>query len=192
MTNNAAAPSSSNEIFTLQELHPDDYRQQTRKATFVIVLIFTSIAMFLASLLALVFGSPTDESSNFKLNLTGVLLGVVVTAILTNSILKKQPWMAASVYGWRLKRSLMSVTNSMHCVKAGVDADDILAMRVLRFYHLGLIQMQHLDGNPGLEPEQVRDINALQDKMQGLNLDLQQNSLNPDWISQLKAKYPAK
>lgn len=179
-------------LFTLEEQYPEDYRQQTRKATFVIIIVFASAAMFLSSLLALLFGNPPGEGSNFKWNLTGVLLGVLATAILTNSFFKKQPWMAASVYGWRLKRSLMSVTNSMHHVKAGVSAEDPLAIKVLRFYHLAMLHMHQLDGNPSQEPELIREINELQDRMLALEIDLQQNSLHPDWILQLKAKYPAK
>lgn len=58
-----------------------------------------------------------------------------------------QPWMAAAVYGWQLKRSSMSITNVMHQVKAGVQAQDPAAMKLLRFYHLGLTQMHQLDAN---------------------------------------------
>ena len=35
----------------------------------------------------------------------------------------------------------------MHQVTAAVQNDDPTAMKVLRFYHLGLLQMHELDGN---------------------------------------------
>ena len=68
--------------------------------------------------------------------------------------------MAPAVYGWRLKRSLMSVTNIMHQVTAAVDKGDPVAMKVLRFYHLGLTQMHELDGNSSDHAQLHREVEA--------------------------------
>jgi len=176
--------------FTIAEINPEDYRKQTRKSSIIIIIVFTVSAMLLSSLLVLFLGD--SESSNFKWNITGVILGVTFTAMLVNSYFKKLPWMAAAIYGWRLKRSLMSVTNIMHHVKSGVAADDPTAIKALRFYHLGLLHMHKLDGNPSQDAELISEINQLQDKMQDLQIDLEQNTLEPDWISQIKTTYSAK
>ncbi|MCK9237304.1 MAG: DUF3087 domain-containing protein [Thiopseudomonas sp.] len=176
--------------FTIAGIAPEDYRKQTRKSSMIIIIVFAASAMLFSSLLVLFFGDA--ENSNFKWNITGVILGVTFTAILTTSYFKKLPWMAASIYGWRLKRSLMSVTNIMHHVKIGVSADDPTAIKAMRFYHLGLLHMHKLDGNPSQDAELISEINQLQDKMHALQIDLQQNTLEPDWILQIKATYPAK
>ncbi|WP_123473979.1 DUF3087 family protein, partial [Pseudomonas protegens] len=73
--------------------------------------------------------------------------GLLISASLLRSVFWSKPWMAAAVYGWLLKRSLMRVTNVMHQVTAGVAAGDSAALKLLRFYHLGLIQMHQLDAN---------------------------------------------
>jgi len=176
--------------FTIAEIGSADYQKQTRKSSIIIIIVFAASAMLFSSLLVLFLGDA--ESSNFKWNITGVILGVLFTAILINGYFKKQPWMAASMYGWRLKRSLMSVTNIMHHVKIGVSANDPTAIKLMRFYHLGLLHMHKLDGNPSQDAELISQINELQEKMHDLQIDLQQHTLEPDWISQIKAAYPAK
>lgn len=171
--------------FRLEQLDPLDYQRQTRKASIIIIVIFAASAMLLSSLLAMSFGS--SEASNFKWNLTGVLLGLFFTIILISSHLRHQSWMQASNYGWRLKRNLMKVTNIMHNVKAGVANNDPVAIKTLRFYHLGLLQMQRLDGNPDQDMELIKEINQLQEKMQELDIELQQEQLSSQWLEQLKS-----
>ncbi len=174
-----------NDNFRLQQLEPLEYQRQTRKTSLIVIVIFAASAMLLSSLLVMLFGS--NEGSNFKWNLTGVLLGLAFTVVLVSSHLRHQPWMQASNYGWRLKRNLMKVTNIMHQVKAGVAAGDPVAIKTLRFYHLGLLQMHKLDGNPDHDTELVKEINQLQEQMQELGLEPQQLELKEQWLQQLKA-----
>lgn len=176
--------------FTLKDLDPETYRQQSRRSSTIIIIVFAVSAMLLSSLLVYFFGS--NETSNFKWNITGVILGLLFTATMVKSAFASQPWMAASLYGWQLKRSLMSVTNIMHHVKKGVNDNDHTAMRTLRFYHLGLLQMHKLDGNPSQEAELIKEINQLQEHMQAENIETKQNTLAPEWIAQIKANYPTK
>jgi alpha-acetolactate decarboxylase len=90
------------------------------------------------------------------------------------------------VYGWRLKRSLMRVTNVMHHVKAGVAQGDASAMKLLRFYHLGLTQMHQLDGNSSELSQMVREIDAHREAMQAQGLEPEQNRLDPAWLERVK------
>src|SRR3990167_4999345 len=126
--------------FEIKQLNPETYRQQTRRSTLILVLIFLSLAMLLATLAVQLFGTPGGD--NFRWNLGGVIAGLVLTVALVRLQFWQQPWMAAAVYGWQLKRRLMSITNRMHHVSAGVAVHDPAAMKLLRFYHLGLTQMQ--------------------------------------------------
>ena len=91
------------EPFKLARIDPDEYRQKTRKASWIIITIFIALAMLYSSLLVMFYGQP--DGDNFRLNVTGVLAGVAVTAILVRTLFSKQPWMAANMYGWKLKRS---------------------------------------------------------------------------------------
>ena len=184
MATSSSAPSTP--AFKLKNINPEEYRQQTRKATWIIIVAFVALAMLLSSLMVMFFGEPGGD--NFRLNLAGVATGVFVTAGLVRSIFSKQPWMAANVYGWQLKRSWMSVTNVMHNVKAGVTAQKPEALKLLRFYHLGVMQMHRLEGNTSEISQMVAEVDAHKLHLEELGIDPDQQQLNPDWITSVKVK----
>jgi hypothetical protein len=175
-------------MFELQQFNPETYRQQTRRSTLTIAAIFIALAMLLSSGAVLLFGSPGGD--NFRWNLTGVIVALALTFALVRMLLWPQPFMAAAVYGWRLKRNLMRITNLMHHVKAGVAARDPVAMNLLRFYHLGLTQMHQLDGNSSALSEAVAEINQHKERMEELGMDTEQPRLNPDWLEAVKKIQP--
>ncbi|QLC74244.1 DUF3087 domain-containing protein [Pseudomonas sp. LPB0260] len=171
-------------MFEIQPMSPEHYRRQTRRSTLVIVLLFLLLAMLCATASSQLFGTPGGD--NFKWNLIGVLAGLALTVAFVRLQLWSRPFMAAAVYGWRLKRSLLRVTNQMHQVKAGVARGDAQAMQLLRFYHLGLTQMHQLDGNSGELSQLVREIDAHREAMAQRGLDPQQQPLDPAWLEAVK------
>lgn len=171
-------------MFEIQQRNPETYRQQTRRSTLTIAAIFIALAMLLSSSAVLLFGNPDGE--NFRWNLGGVIAALALTMALVRLVLWPQPFMAAAVYGWRLKRSLMRITSLMHHVKAGVAARDPVAMQLLRFYHLGLTQMHQLDGNSSALSEAVAEINQHKERMEALGMETDQPRLNPDWLQAVK------
>ncbi|ATH81479.1 DUF3087 domain-containing protein [Pseudomonas sp. KHPS1] len=172
-------------MFEIQPIDPAFYRQQTRRSTAVIAAIFVALAMLCATASTQVFGTPGGD--NFRWNLLGVLAGLALTIALVRLQLWPRPFMAPAVYGWRLKRSLMRVTNVMHHVKAGVAQGDETAMKLLRFYHLGVTQMHQLDGNSSELSQMVREIDAHRDAMQQQGLELEQTRLDLQWLERVKA-----
>jgi hypothetical protein len=170
-------------MFQIKPWDPQTYRQQTRRATLVVVVIFVALAMLLSGLCVMLLGEPGGD--NFRWNVSGVVAAVLVTAALVRMRLWNQPWMAASVYGWQLKRSLMSVTNVMHRVTEGVAAADPAAMKLLRFYHLGLTQMHQLDANSSDLSQMTREIDQHLQAMQNQGLDTHQPGLDPAWLDAL-------
>ena len=100
--------------------------------------------------------------------------------------------MAPAVYGWQLKRSLMKVTNVMHHVTAGVMAGDVAAMKLLRFYHLGVTQMYQLDANSSALSQMVREIDLHKARLEALGIDTGQTRLDPQWIDAVKKFAPLK
>ena len=92
--------------------------------------------------------------------------------------------MSASVYGWRLKRNLMSITNRMHQLKAAVEQQDEKAMYLLRFYHLALYHMHQLDGNSSAASDLVREMDEHVTAMTALHLGT--NELKPEWLAHIK------
>lgn len=175
-------------VFEIQPINPENYRQQTRRSTLMVIATFAVLAMGLASLGVALLGEAGGD--NLRLNIAGVVAGLLITIGLVRCLYWKQAWMSCAVYGWRLKRSLMSITNVMHHVTAGVQAGDPDAMKLLRFYHLGLTQMHMLDGNSASLGEVSGDIERHLELMQAQRLETDQNQLHDDWLGAVK-RFPA-
>jgi peptidoglycan biosynthesis protein MviN/MurJ (putative lipid II flippase) len=180
-------------IIAMFEIHAFDpvlYRRQTRRSTLFIALIFLSLAMLLSTLAVHTWGTPGGD--NLRLNIAGVAVGFLLSALLVRQVFWSQPWMAAAVYGWRLKRNLMRVTNVMHQVTAGVLTRDPAAMQLLRFYHLGLTQMHQLDGNSSALNQTLRDSEQHKACMLELAMDTEVSRLDPAWLAAVKQANAAK
>ena len=175
-------------MFEIRHLDPEQYRQQTRKSTVIVAVLFAVLAMSLSALAVALFGSP--QGSNFRWNSAGVILGLVATIMLVRSVFWTKPWMASAAYGWQLKRTLMGITNVMHHVEVGVKAGSPDAMKLLRFYHLGQIEMHHLDGNPQGLNDMNGEIDRHKQAMLEQELDVDQYQLNPAWLEQVQRNKP--
>lgn len=171
-------------MFEIQPMSPERYRKETRTITLAILAIFVLLGLTSATVAVKLFGEPGGD--NFRWNLLGVLTGLAATVAIVRLKLWSTPWMAPAVYGWRLKRSLMRVTNQMHQVKAGVEAGDPAAMKLLRFYHLGATQMFQLDGNLTELSQMVREIDQHREAMEAQGLDIEQSRLDPSWLEAVK------
>ena len=171
-------------MFEIQPMSPERYRKETRTITLAILAIFVLLALTSATVAVKLFGEPGGD--NFRWNLLGVLTGLAGTVAIVRLKLWSTPWMAPAVYGWRLKRSLMRVTNQMHQVKAGIEAKDPAAMKLLRFYHLGVTQMHQLDGNLSELSQMVREIDQHREAMEAQGLDIEQSRLDPNWLEAVK------
>lgn len=173
-------------MFEIQPIDAITYRQQTRRSTLIIAVLFLVLAMAFSTAAVALFGEPGGD--NLRFNIGGVFGAFLLTAALLRGRFWNQTWMVPAVYGWRLKRSLMSVTNVMHQVTAAVEKGDPVAMKVLRFYHLGLTQMQELDGNSSDHAQLHREVEAHKARMEALGLDTDQTHLDPAWLETLKAR----
>ncbi len=171
-------------MFEIQPKNAQTYRQQTRRSTVIIALIFLALAMVLSTVAVALFGEPGGD--NLRFNVGGVFIAVLLMVALMRGKLWNQPWMAAAVYGWRLKRSLMSITNIMHQVTAAVETSDPVAMKLLRFYHLGLNQMHELDGNSSDHSQLIREMDQHKARMDALGIDTDQTRLDPAWLEAVK------
>ena len=177
-------PRKPDAMFEIKPMNAQIYRQQTRRSTVIIALIFLALAMLLSTVAVALFGEPGGD--NMRFNVGGVFVAVLLMAALMRGMFWTQKWMAPAVYGWQLKRSLMSITNVMHQVTDAVAKDDPSAMKVLRFYHLGLTQMHLLDGNSSDHGQLNREIEQHKAHMEALGIDTEQTQLNPAWIEAVK------
>lgn len=171
-------------MFEIREQDPEVYRSRTRRSALIIMVLFAVLAMALSTLAVQLFGS--SEGSNFRWNLLGVLAGLVVTLTLVRKLFWAQPWMAEAAYGWELKRNLMRITNVMHKVEAGVAANQQAALKVLRFYHLGLQQMHRLDANSTALLELRADVQSHVERLDQAGIDPDQSRFDPSWLNALE------
>ncbi|MCF4980491.1 DUF3087 family protein [Pseudomonas gessardii] len=167
-------------MFEIKPVDPQTYRQQTRRSTLIVAVIFIALAMLLSSLAVMLFGEPGGD--NFRFNIGGVVAGVVLTIALVRGPFWSQAWLAPAVYGWQLKRNLMRVTNVMHKVTERVQANNPAALKLLRFYHLGLTQMHELDANSSAQAQLVREIQEHQAQMKAQGIETEQTRLDPAWL----------
>ncbi|MGC5702121.1 DUF3087 domain-containing protein [Pseudomonas sp. NFXW11] len=175
-------------MFVITPQDPETYRRQTRRSTLIIALVFIALAMLFSSASVALFGQPGGD--NLVWNAGGVFCGLLISAALVRQVFWKQPWMAAAVYGWRLKRSLMRVTNVMHQVTAGVAAGDPAALKLLRFYHLGLAQMHQLDANSSAHGQMLGEVERHLALLAEKGIDPQQERLDAQWLAAVKAHQP--
>lgn len=171
-------------MFELKPCDPATFRQQTRRSTLIIAVLFMALAMLLSTFAVMLFGEPGGD--NFRFNVGGVFAGVLITIALVRGPFWTQQWLAPAVYGWQLKRNLMRVTNVMHTLKDRVQANDPTALKVLRFYHLGLTQMHDLDANSSAQAQLVGEMQAHRAKMQALGIDTEQTRFDPAWLEGFK------
>ena len=168
------------ELFRIEHRDPEHFRQQTRRSSLILVLVFAALGMGLSTLLVQVVGS--SEGSNFRWNLSGVLLGLGATLALVRWVFAGQQWMDSAVYGWRLKRSLMRITNQLHAIRARVESGDEQAMLAMRFYHLGLQEMHRLDGNTAELLDTAAEREALRAQLLERGLSDDQPALYSEWL----------
>jgi hypothetical protein len=74
----------------------------------------------------------------------------------------------------------------MHKVTERVQANDPTAMKLLRFYHLGLTQMHELDANSSAQAQLVGEIEKHKAQMKALGIKAEQTRLDPAWLEAMR------
>ncbi|MDG6778403.1 DUF3087 family protein [Thiomicrorhabdus sp. zzn3] len=167
-------------MFELQEIDPQHYRKQTRKSTMIIMAMFMVVGLATARLFVHWLG---DYSNNLiVLNFMGAFAGLVLTGFIVKWFFKDQPWMKEAMYAWRLKRSLMHITNKLRPIQEAVEAGDEEAMKILRFYHLGLAQMHRLEENSTALIDLQAEKHALETRLREHGIALEQRRFDPQWV----------
>ncbi|PLA73573.1 DUF3087 domain-containing protein [Hydrogenovibrio sp. SC-1] len=173
-------------MFQLKEIDPAFYRKQTRNATFKVMAMFIVIGM-ITTTTTVEYLKPYNSSTIF-LNLLGAGIGLAITALIVNVFFKNKPWMAEAIYGWRLKRNLLHISNVIDTVKAKAEENDEAALKILRFYHLGLTQMHKLDDNSHDLINLKAEKEQLVQKLINLGIDIEQNQFDPQQVEPYKSK----
>lgn len=171
-------------MFEIQEIDPQFFRKQTRKATLIIIGLFLVIGMISATLTVHYLGPY--NSNHLILNFIGAFIGLLITFFIVKTFFINSPWMREALYSWQLKRSLMHITNVLEQVKEDVHHNDHHAAKVLRFYHLGLEQMHRLEDNSHALIDLLVEKKAHEATMEAMGLDLNQTRFEPSDVERFK------
>jgi len=172
-------------MFKIEEIDPVFYRKQTRKATLIVMAIFIVIGFGSATLALHWFGKHSNN--HLVLNLIGAFVGLLITAAIVKVYFADKAWMKEAIYAWRLKRNLMYVTNSLANIQKAVEQGDEKAMKILRFYHLGLEQMHKLDDNNQALLDLLVEKKTLENKMNAKGISLEQTEFDFEWAEEYKS-----
>ncbi|WFE68468.1 DUF3087 family protein [Thiomicrospira sp. R3] len=168
-------------MFQIQEIDPTVYRTNTRNATLRVMGLFIVVGFASSYGFYSLFDDPLNP---LTLQIIGAMMGLIVVFWITAKYFKDKPWMREAMYGWKLKRSLMHITNAMKPLQEKVEAGDGEAMKIMRFYHLGVTQMYTLEQNTSGLIDLKVERDTLEAKMQQLGLDTEQTSFE---LAKLKA-----
>lgn len=161
-------------MFTIQEINPEIYRRHTRNATLRIMGLFIVVGFVTSYSFPFLFGE--NPHNLLTLQIMGALLGLGLVFFITAKFFKNQPWMKEAMYGWQLKRSLMHITNAMRPLQEKVEQGDVEAMKMMRFYHLGITQMYTFEQNTSGLIDLKVEKESLGKMMQQQGLDTEQTS----------------
>ena len=166
--------------FQIENIEPAIYRKKSRNATLIMMAIFIVIGFICAQISVEMLGEYNNNK--IVLSFMGAFVGLAITAWITKTFLANKPVMYEAMYGFRLKRNLMHVSNKLRPIKEAAEAGDTNAMRCLRFYHLGLSQMHKFDQNSVAQLDLKVEMEALERKMSELELELNQTTFDPAWV----------
>ncbi len=173
-------------MFQIKEVDPVLYRSKTKKATIIIMIIFIAIGFLTARYAVKLLG---EYSSNLiVLNFLGAFVGLFITFLIVKWFFIDKKWMSETMYGWRLKRNLMYITNVLRHVQEASDSGDIEAMKILRFYHLGLTQMHKLENNSHSLIDLKAEKQVLERSLVEQSINLNQTSFDFKSVERFKPK----
>ncbi|MCP4597006.1 DUF3087 family protein [Neptuniibacter sp.] len=167
----------------LREIDKEVYKQKQRKVAVVLCLIFAVLGLGLSALLRNYYGNP--EGENMMVNLTGVLIGLILTIVLFSQVSSK-PYFDELRYAWNLKKQALKIQNHRHKWEAMLEEGNQTAATVLAFYHKATLQLQQLERNEFGYSETVQRENKFLNRCDELGLSSDADAFSIDMLLQLK------
>jgi hypothetical protein len=153
----------------LQKIDKDRYRKHLNMASVIAIAILIILSLVYAQVLIHFFAD--DESSNFKLNLLGVILGIISLIPLFNQV-RSHPYLAEVMYVWDLKQVTNQIYRKLHKIKATLADTNIDAIIILNYYYAASQQLYVLDNNTLTLTTLQTDMATLQTLIESKNLSI--------------------
>ena len=163
----------------LRTIDKNRYGKHYKMVFVVIVLALIVVSLSTSALLISVFSTP--DTSNFVLNLAGV----VVAALLVSYGLYKfrhHPFMDEVVYVWNLKRQLNRIYRKQRKIEPLIDEQNLDAMVIMDYFYQGSKQLYELDDNTITLDDLAIKFNHLNDRLEQTGLKLTTDEYDPGML----------
>ena len=163
----------------LRSIDKNRYSKHYKIVFGTIVMALIVISLSTSALLIRVFSTP--DTSNFVLNLAGV----VVAALLTLYGLyrfRHHPFMDEVMYVWNLKQQLNRIYRKQRKIEPLIDECDLDAMVIMNYFYQGSKQLYELDDNTITLDNLTIKFNHLNDRLEQTGLKLTTDQYDPGML----------
>jgi len=172
----------------LQQIDKARYRKHLNMASVVATAVLIVFALVYGQIL-IHFFSPAD-GNNFKLNLVGVILGVISLLVVFN-LVRRHPYLTEVMYVWGLKQANNKIYRKLHHIKLALNDSgnndnsvNIDAITILNYYYTASKQQYNLDNNTLTMEGLTADIAKLDSLIAENNLTISVDDYNPELLKQ--------
>lgn len=182
----------------LKPIDKSIYRKRLNVIIIAFIIGFAFFALVFGQILIHFFGevataSLANESqtppNNFKLNLLGVILGLLVSSFILNYV-KHASFFSETYYVWQLKQLHNRIYRKLTKIKALADKGDEEAYTVLSFYYTSIKFVYELDDNTLVISKVNDDIEALNQSIQDANLSIDIENFSVPLLASVEQKIP--
>ena len=167
----------------IREINKATYTGRLNKFYLIFFATFACLSLVFGYLLISWFGTTIvdpETQSNFRFNLLGVILALLLTTLLVNHF-KNHPLLDEIYYVWQLKQVHNRIYRKLAKIKSAGEEGDINALIILAFYFKTTRMVYVLDNNTLTLSKVDLDISKLEES-------LQEKQINED-VEQLAAKF---
>jgi len=168
----------------LQQINKVRYRKHLNMARIVATAVLIAFALFYGQVLIHFFAEP--DKDNFKLNLAGVILGVISLLVVFN-LIRRHPYLVEVMYVWKLKQENNKIYRKLHHIQTALSDSDntnIDAITILNYYYAASKQLYHLDNNTLTMESLTADITKLDSLITEKNLTITLDDYNSSLLKQ--------
>lgn len=153
----------------LKDIDKPRYRKHLNRVIVGFIASLTILALLFGYVLIAVFSSPGED--NFKLNLAGALMGLVICGGVLSK-LKSSAYFYEIYYVWQLKQLQNQIYRKLKKIKLATETNNMKAVGILYFYYTSLRQVYLLDDNTLTMSKVNGDLQVLQGKAEAEGVDL--------------------
>jgi len=178
------------------EIDKKTYRKRLNIVIVSFIAIFAILAVTFGTALIAMFASDVtlidnvsgETNSNFKYNLLGVILALLVSGGILHQ-LRHSVFFKEIYYVWRLKQLHNIIYRRLKKIKAAAKNDpkvDINALIVLNYYYIGLKQLYLLDDNTLVISTLHKNIAELDTILTSKNIEVTSEQFEPEMLVSYK------